>query len=82
MTTAMEAEKKTHNGKFLDLFRVKSNRKAVLIIGGLRGFQQLSGTTAIAFYTHELFSDGGNHDWAHYGVSMCAISPAIIVLLK
>lgn len=66
--TAIQAEEKSHKGKFVDLFRVKSNRKAVFIIGGLRGFQQLAGTTAIAFYTHEIFQAAGDHISAHYAV--------------
>jgi sugar porter (SP) family MFS transporter len=66
--TAMQAEEKSHGGRFLDLFRVKSNRKAVFIIGGLRGFQQLAGTTAIAFYTHEIFQTAGDDISAHYAV--------------
>ncbi|XP_044270096.1 facilitated trehalose transporter Tret1-like [Tribolium madens] len=66
--TAIQAEEKSHKGRFVDLFRVKSNRKAVLIIGGLRGFQQLAGTTAIAFYTHEIFQTAGDHISAHYAV--------------
>mgnify|MGYP005985085849 FL=1 len=65
---AIQAEQKTKNGRFLDLFTVKSNRKAVFIIGGLRGFQQLAGTTAIAFYTHEIFGAAGDHISAHYAV--------------
>ncbi|KAJ8930204.1 hypothetical protein NQ314_017019 [Rhamnusium bicolor] len=50
----------SNTGKFLDLFTVKSNRKAVLIIMILRATQQLSGTTAITFYTQPIFKEAGD----------------------
>jgi sugar porter (SP) family MFS transporter len=49
-----------NTGKFLDLFVTKSNRKAVYIIMTLRGAQQLSGTTAITFYTQLIFNEAGD----------------------
>ncbi|EFA00434.1 facilitated trehalose transporter Tret1 [Tribolium castaneum] len=49
-----------NSGKFLDLFVTKSNRKAVYIIMALRGAQQLSGTTAITFYTQLIFEEAGD----------------------
>lgn len=45
------AEKKN----ILTLFKVKSNRKPLLIVIGLRTFQQLSGYTAITFYVQIIF---------------------------
>lgn len=51
----------THNtGKFFDLFTVKSNQKAVSIMLILRTAQQLSGTTAITFYTQQIFTEAGD----------------------
>lgn len=47
-------------GKFLDLFTIPSNRKAVIIVAGLRGFQQFSGNTAITFYAQVIFSQAGS----------------------
>ncbi|CAH1968363.1 unnamed protein product [Acanthoscelides obtectus] len=44
-------------GSILDLFTVRSNRKGLLITLGLRGFQQLSGTTAIIFYCKTIFEE-------------------------
>ncbi|KAJ8924980.1 hypothetical protein NQ315_001145 [Exocentrus adspersus] len=52
--------KSRKSGRFLDLFRVRSNRKAVFIIAGLRGFQQFSGTTAISFYAQAIFKEAGD----------------------
>ncbi|RZC39847.1 facilitated trehalose transporter Tret1, partial [Asbolus verrucosus] len=49
-----------NSGKFLDLFITKSNRKAVFIMMALRGAQQLSGTTAITFYTQLIFKEAGD----------------------
>ncbi|XP_050294864.1 facilitated trehalose transporter Tret1-like [Anthonomus grandis grandis] len=48
-------------GSFFDLFTVASNRKAVIIVAGLRGFQQFSGTTAITFYAQEIFKQAGSN---------------------
>ncbi|KAJ8954035.1 hypothetical protein NQ318_004328 [Aromia moschata] len=51
----------THNtGKFLDLFAVKGNRRAVLVILIVRAGQQLSGTTAITFYAQSIFKEAGD----------------------
>ncbi|XP_030766117.1 facilitated trehalose transporter Tret1-like [Sitophilus oryzae] len=49
------------SGKFFDLFTKKTNRKAVLIMVILRGAQQLSGTTAVTFYTQSIFIEAGDH---------------------
>lgn len=50
-----------HNtGKFVDLFKVSSNRKALFIAFGLRAAQQFSGTMAITFYAKPIFSESGN----------------------
>ncbi|XP_076263708.1 facilitated trehalose transporter Tret1-like isoform X2 [Rhynchophorus ferrugineus] len=48
-------EQSQNGGKFLDLFTVKSNRKAALIMVILRGAQQFSGVTAIMFYAQQIF---------------------------
>ncbi|KAG5875055.1 hypothetical protein JTB14_026186 [Gonioctena quinquepunctata] len=52
--------KSQDTGRFLDLFTVKSNRRAVYIVAGLRGFQQFSGTTAITFYAQAIFKEAGD----------------------
>ncbi|KAK4873306.1 hypothetical protein RN001_015335 [Aquatica leii] len=53
-------EQNTNTGKFFDLFTVKSNRKAVFIMMGIRAFQQCSGTMAITFYAHTIFKNAGD----------------------
>lgn len=45
------------SGSIWDLFTVKSNRKAVFIIMGIRAVQQCSGTTVITFYAKTIFQD-------------------------
>lgn len=54
-------EDASDTGHFFDLFTVASNRKAVLIMIGLRTVQQLSGITAITFYTQTIFQETGQH---------------------
>lgn len=64
-------------GSFLDLFRVKVNRKAVMIMMILRGAQQLSGTTAVTFYAQPIFIEAGDHISSHlatiiyFSVQLC-----------
>ncbi|KAF2884954.1 hypothetical protein ILUMI_21231 [Ignelater luminosus] len=48
-------EETENSGKFLDLFTVRSNRKAGIIIMGVRAVQQFSGVNAIAFYAQIIF---------------------------
>ncbi|GJQ67806.1 hypothetical protein Trydic_g16583 [Trypoxylus dichotomus] len=48
-------------GSIWDLFTVKSNRKAVFIIMGIRAVQQFSGTTVITFYAKTIFRDAGSN---------------------
>lgn len=56
MTEAILLEKAS---SFLDLFRVKSNRKALLLMIGLRTVQQLSGISAFTIYTKMIFQQAG-----------------------
>lgn len=53
-------EQTKNTGKFLDLFTVKSNRKALFLMAGLRTAQQFSGTMAITYYAKMIFS-ASNH---------------------
>ncbi|VEN44661.1 unnamed protein product [Callosobruchus maculatus] len=53
-------EDKANDGKFWELFTIKSNRKAVFIVFGLRAFQQLSGTNVITFYAGTIFKEAGS----------------------
>ncbi|KAK9692725.1 Sugar transporter [Popillia japonica] len=55
------AEDEKLTGSIWDLFTVKSNRKAVFIIMGIRAVQQLSGTTVITFYAKTIFRDAGSN---------------------
>lgn len=57
ITKAVEEQNKS---KWTDLLTVKSNRKAVLVAFGLRGVQQLSGTTAIIFYCKKIFEESSD----------------------
>lgn len=59
LTVAVK-EQTSNSGKFLDLFTVRSNRKAVFIIMIVRATQQLSGTTAIVFYIQPIFKEAGD----------------------
>ncbi|VEN44662.1 unnamed protein product [Callosobruchus maculatus] len=56
-----------NKGSMLDLFTVKSNRKGLIITLGLRGFQQLSGTTAIIFYCKTIFEQSQNFISSSHG---------------
>ncbi|KAF2884945.1 hypothetical protein ILUMI_21222 [Ignelater luminosus] len=53
-------EQYENTGRYLDLFTVKSNRKALGIALLLRAAQQLSGTSAITFYAQIIFQEAGN----------------------
>lgn len=50
-------EEKEQTGTFLELFTVASNRKATIIVFGLRAIQQFSGTTVITFYAQSIFHE-------------------------
>lgn len=47
--------------EFLDLFKVKRNRKACLNAITLRTFQQLTGVTAFMYYTTIIFEEAGSN---------------------
>ncbi|KAF2892688.1 hypothetical protein ILUMI_13485 [Ignelater luminosus] len=49
----------TNSGRYLDLFTVKSNRRAFGNALILRGAQQFSGTAAITFYAQIIFEEAG-----------------------
>ncbi|XP_063907319.1 facilitated trehalose transporter Tret1-like [Zophobas morio] len=48
------------NGKVLELFTKKSNRKSLGIITVVRNSQQMSGVAAISFYTLTIFHEAGD----------------------
>ncbi|CAG9819295.1 unnamed protein product [Phaedon cochleariae] len=50
-------EQNETRGSFLDLLRIRSNRKGLIITLGLRGVQQLTGTTVIIFYCKTIFEE-------------------------
>ncbi|KAF2884942.1 hypothetical protein ILUMI_21219 [Ignelater luminosus] len=52
-------EQNNNTGKFLDLFTVKSNRRALYIMMGSRGVQQFSGIIALIFHTQAIFKEAG-----------------------
>ncbi|XP_031356504.1 facilitated trehalose transporter Tret1-like [Photinus pyralis] len=79
-------EQNTETGRFLDLFTVKSNRKAVLIAMGGRTMQQCSGMLAISFYAHTIFESAGSSvsssmtSIIYFAVQllMCIVSSALV----
>lgn len=79
INTSIQTETK-NSGSFLDLFTVKSNAKACFIIGGLRGFQQFSGTTAITFYTQDIFRQAGGNILPHHA-SMIYFSVQLLMTM-
>lgn len=50
-------EQTENTGKFLDLFKERSNRKSLIIALGLRTVQQVSGTSAIMIYCKTIFHE-------------------------
>ncbi|KAK5640546.1 hypothetical protein RI129_011357 [Pyrocoelia pectoralis] len=58
--SAAVKEQSTNTGKFLDLFTVSSNRKAILIVMGMRAIQQCSGMLAITFYAQTIFKSASD----------------------
>ncbi|KAF2887933.1 hypothetical protein ILUMI_18240 [Ignelater luminosus] len=53
-------EQNRNTGRYLDLFTVKSNRKAVYIMMGIRFGQQFSGSVAIMLYAQIIFEGIGD----------------------
>ncbi|KAF2884949.1 hypothetical protein ILUMI_21226 [Ignelater luminosus] len=53
-------EQNENTKRYLDLFTVKANRKALGIALVLRGAQQISGISAITFYAQIIFAQAGN----------------------
>lgn len=48
-------------GSIKDVFTISTNRKAFLILLGLRTFQQFSGVSAFGFYTQFIFQQSGSN---------------------
>lgn len=48
------------SSSYYDLFADPCNRKAVFIMIGVRGIQQMCGTTAIMFYAQTIFKEAGD----------------------
>jgi len=59
ISKAVEEQNK-NKGKWTDLLTIRSNRRAVLVAFGLRGVQQLSGTTAIIYYCKQIFEQSSD----------------------
>lgn len=58
---SMAVKKQNENGgKFLDLFRIASNRKAVFIVLGLRTVQQVCGIAAVTMYCKTIFIEANS----------------------
>lgn len=52
-------EQMRNTGKFIDLFKIGSNRKALYIMLGLRAAQQFSGVMPLTYYANSIFSKSG-----------------------
>ncbi|KAL1517469.1 hypothetical protein ABEB36_001232 [Hypothenemus hampei] len=56
MIEAVKLERE-ETGKLTDLFTIASNRRATIIVFGLRAIQQFGGTTVITFYAKSIFHE-------------------------
>lgn len=54
-------EQNKQSRSFKEIFVIKSNRNAILILIGLKAAQQLSGITAFLFYVQIIFENAGGH---------------------
>lgn len=59
ISEAIEEQNKD-TGKCLDLFTVRSNRRALLVVLGMRAIQQLCGISAFVFYAQTVFEEAGD----------------------
>lgn len=50
----------SESGTFMDLFKIKSNRKALLLVHGIYFFMQFTGITAYSMYLQILLEQGTN----------------------
>jgi len=60
-------------GRMRDIFSINTNLKAFLILIGLRTFQQLSGISAIGFYTQVVFEQAGGSFTPAESAIICSI---------
>lgn len=60
MNDAVMEGKRTKKNLFKELFRTRGNRRALLILLGLKATQQFSGHMAVVAYTQEIFSHSGS----------------------
>lgn len=49
----------SERGSFTDMLKIKSNRKALLIMMGIRTVQQMSGISALGIFTQTIFMQAG-----------------------
>ncbi|CAH0546001.1 unnamed protein product [Brassicogethes aeneus] len=73
---------KEGTGKIWDLFTVKSNRKAAIIVFGLRAFQQFSGVAAIMFYAKIIFQEASTDISANLSTIIYFIIQLVMSLLS
>lgn len=57
----------SERGEFLDLFKIKSNRRACIAMAGMRTVQQFAGISTFTFYYQMLFRDATDSIPPHYG---------------
>lgn len=60
ISNAVKEQNSKDSGKYIDLFTVKSNRKALIIAWGLRTSQHLSGAVALNFYCTTIFQESSD----------------------
>lgn len=65
-------------GRMKDLFTIKSNLKALLILLGLRTAQQFSGVSAFGLNTHTIFMQAGGNVSANMSVIIYTITQILL----
>ncbi|KAG8036519.1 hypothetical protein G9C98_003841 [Cotesia typhae] len=60
MRSAVEEGKRSKKNLFMELVRIRGNRRALLILLGLKATQQFSGHIVVVAYTQEIFAQSGS----------------------
>ncbi|XP_019872311.2 facilitated trehalose transporter Tret1-like [Aethina tumida] len=81
VSDAVEQDKQA-TGSIWDLFTVRSNRRAAVIVFGLRAFQQFSGIAAIMFYAKIIFQEASGDISANLSTIIYFIIQLVVSLLS
>lgn len=71
----------SEKGEFIDLFRIKSNRKACFAMAGMRTVQQFAGISTFTFYYQMLFRDATDSIPPHLGSILIVCLQAIFTYI-